>query len=66
MSKTPYAIDWENREFIELVSANMKVLTEFLNKFGMLRSPLLSSPSVLAALTLSARTYRRTTRTTQT
>ena len=26
--------DWETREFLEIISVNMKKLTEFVNKFG--------------------------------
>ena len=54
MSKTPYAIDWENREFIEVVSANMKVLTEFLNKFGV---PCSSLPAFAAPPPLPASSH---------
>lgn len=28
--------DWETREFLEIISVNMKKLTEFVNKFGLL------------------------------
>lgn len=30
----PVSRDWDNREFVEFISANMKVLVEFINKFG--------------------------------
>lgn len=32
--KSPIQRDWEQREFIEMVSVNVKKITEFLNKFG--------------------------------
>lgn len=34
--KTPAVRDWENREFIEAVSLNMRKLVDFINKFGLL------------------------------
>ena len=33
-AKTPIQRDWEQREFVEMVSVNVKKITEFLNKFG--------------------------------
>lgn len=33
-AKTPIQRDWEQREFVEMVSVNIKKITEFLNKFG--------------------------------
>jgi hypothetical protein len=43
--KTAISRDWENREFVEIVSLNMRKLVDFLNKFG--------PPSHTHALTLT-------------
>jgi len=36
MSKSHVQLDWEQREYIEEVTTNIKKVTEFLNRFGML------------------------------
>ena len=35
MSKSHVQLDWEQREYIEEVTTNIKKVTEFLNRFGM-------------------------------
>lgn len=38
--------DWENREFIEIVSEGIKKIAEFLNDFGESRACLILSRSI--------------------
>ncbi len=36
-AKTNIQRDWEQREFVEMVGTNVKKITEFLNRFGILQ-----------------------------
>ena len=55
--KTPTVRDWENREFNETVSWNLRKLLDYMNTFGL---SFLSSHTASAATTLSSRTHTNT------